>query len=118
MNRLEIWITIIKKIQNFVGFRPLKAELSLKQSSSSGANVYWSFRNVCLCSLLGKNGCHRAGEPWIENLKSSAIANSFVWFFLFLNDHFLLFILASVAANFKAATESDVLKVAGVVERW
>ena len=54
-----------------------------------------------------------------------------IWFFLFFNDHFLLFILASVAANHKTDTESDVsnkiagvLKYAhdkigaGVVERW
>ena len=52
-------------------------------------------------------------------------------FFFFVNDHFILFILASVAANRKAATESDVLSKtarvlkygpekigAGVVERW
>ena len=52
-------------------------------------------------------------------------------FFFFLNDHFLLFILASVAANHKTVTESDVLNKtagvlkygpekigAGVVERW
>ena len=33
------------------------------------------------------------------------------------NDHFLLFILASVAANHKTATESDVLnKIAGVLK--
>ena len=33
-----------------------------------------------------------------------------IWFFLFFNDHFLLFILASVATNHKTAAESDVLK--------
>ena len=56
---------------------------------------------------------------------------SFTWFLLFFNDPFLLFILASVAANHKTATESDLLnniagvlkyaheKIgAGVVERW
>ena len=38
-------------------------------------------------------------------------------FFFFLNDHFLLFILASVAANHKTVTESDVLnKTAGVLK--
>ena len=64
-------------------------------------------------------------------LKSSIIPFSFAWFFLFFYDHFLLFILASVAANHKTATKSDVLnKIAGVlkyahdkispgvVERW
>ena len=52
-------------------------------------------------------------------------------FFFFINDHFILFILASVAANRKTATESDMLSKtagvlkygpekigAGVVERW
>ena len=65
MNRLHIWITIIQKIQNFVEFRSLKAELFLRQSSSSGAHLDWSVRKVCLCGLLGKNGWHRAEEPWI-----------------------------------------------------
>ena len=41
--------------------------------------------------------------------KSSAIAFRFVWFLPFLNDHFLLFVLASVAANHKTVTETDVL---------
>ena len=61
---------------------------------------------------------------------SSAIAFSFAWIFFF-NDHFLLFILASVATNHKTVTESDVLNKfarvlkyapdkigTGVVERW
>ena len=52
-------------------------------------------------------------------------------FFFFFNDCFLLFILASVSANHKTATESDLLNKtagvlkydpdkidAGVVERW
>ena len=54
MNRLDIWITIIQIIQNFVEFRPLKAELLLRQSSSSGAHLGWSVRKVCVCGLLGK----------------------------------------------------------------
>ena len=63
------------------------------------------------------NGWHRAGELWLEKLKSSAIAFSFAWFFFFFNDQFLLFILGSVAANHKTATESDVLnKIAGVLK--
>ena len=65
MNRLGIWITIIQIIQNFVKFRPLKVELLLRQSSLSGAHLDWSARKVCVCDLLGKNGWHRAGEPWI-----------------------------------------------------
>ena len=37
--------------------------------------------------------------------------------FSFFNDHFLLFILASVAANHKTATKSHVLnKIAGVLK--
>ena len=35
MNRLDISITIIQIIQNFAELRPLKAELLLRQSSSS-----------------------------------------------------------------------------------
>ena len=65
VNRLGIWITLIQITQNFVEFRPLKAELLLRQSSSSGAHLDWSVREVCMCGLLGKNGWHRAGEPWI-----------------------------------------------------
>ena len=35
----------------------------------------------------------------------------------FFNDHFLLFVLASVLANHKTATEADVLnKIAGVLK--
>ena len=54
MNGLDIWITIIQKIQNFVEFRPLRAELLLRQSSSSSAHLDWSVRKVCVCGLLGK----------------------------------------------------------------
>ena len=63
MNRLDIWITIIQKIHNFVEFWPLKAELILRQSFSSGTHLDWSVRQVCV--LLGKNGWHRLGEPWM-----------------------------------------------------
>ena len=112
MNRLDIWITII---QNFVEFRLLKVELLLRQSSSSRAHLDWSVRKVCVCGLLGKNGWHRAMEPWIEKLKSSAIAFSFTWCFLFFLMTLSFVILAWVAANHKTATESDVLnKIAGV----
>ena len=131
MNRLDISITIIQKIPNFVKLRPLKAELLLRKSSFSGAHLGGSARKVSVRDLLRKNGYHRAGESWIEKLKSSAVALSFAWFCLFFNDNFLLFILASVPANHKTATESDVLNKiagvlkydhgkigAGVVERW
>ena len=44
-------------------------------------------------------------------MKSSSIA----WFFFFFNDHFILFILASLDANDKTATESELLNnIAGV----
>ena len=59
------------------------------------------------------------GGPWIEKLKSSAIAFSFAWFFLsFFNDHFILFLLANVAANHKTTTTgSDMLnKIVGVLK--
>ena len=62
-------------------FRHLKAELLLRQSSSSGAHLDWSVRKVCVCGLLGKNGWYRAGEPRIKTnllkLKSSATGFSF-----------------------------------------
>ena len=49
--------------------------------------------------------------------KSSAIAFSFAWGFHFFNNYFLLFVLASVVASHKAATEADVLnKIAGVLK--
>ena len=41
----------------------MKAELLLRQSSSSGAYLHWSVRKICVCGLLGKNGWHRAVEP-------------------------------------------------------
>ena len=52
-NRLDIWITIIQIIKDFVEFRPLKAELLLRQGSSSGAHLGWSVRRVCVFGLLG-----------------------------------------------------------------
>ena len=56
MNRVDIRITIIQTVQNFVEFRPLKAELLLRQSSCSGFHLAWSVRKVSVCGLLGKNG--------------------------------------------------------------
>ena len=85
MNRVDIRITIIQTVQNFVEFRPLTAELLLRQSSCSGVHLVWSVRKVCVWGLLGKNGWHRAGKPWIKTnffkLNSSAIGSSFAWFF-------------------------------------
>ena len=50
-------------------------------------------------------------------MKSSAIAFKFCLIFSFFNDHFLLFVLASVAANHKTATKSDLLNnIAGVLK--
>ena len=54
MNRLDIWITIIQIIQNFVEFRPLKAELLLRQSSSFGPHLGWSVRNFDCVVYLEK----------------------------------------------------------------
>ena len=65
MNRLDIRITISQTVQNFVELRPLKVELLLRQSSSSGVHLDWSVRKVYMCGLLGKNDWHRAGEPSI-----------------------------------------------------
>ena len=50
---------MIQIIQNLVEYRPLKAELLLRQSSSSGAHLDWNVRKVCVCGLEGKNGWHR-----------------------------------------------------------
>ena len=41
-------------IQNFVEFRPVKAELLLRKSSLSHAHLDWSVRKVCECFLLRK----------------------------------------------------------------
>ena len=61
MNRLDIWINNSNNSE--LEYRSLKAELLLRQSSSSGAHLDWSVRKVCVCGLLGKNGWHRGGEP-------------------------------------------------------
>ena len=51
------------------------------------------------------------------NQKSSANTLSFASFLYIFNDHFLLFVLASVVANCKTATEADMLnKIAGVLK--
>ena len=63
MNRLDIWINNSNNSE--LEYWPLTAEFLLRQSSSSGAHLDWSVRKVCVCGLLGKNGWHRAGEPWI-----------------------------------------------------
>ena len=51
MNRIDIRITIIQTVQNFVEFRPLKAQLLLRQSSSSGVHLGSSVKKVCVCGL-------------------------------------------------------------------
>ena len=61
MNRPDIRITISQTVQNFVELRPLKVELLLKQSSSSGVHLGWSVREAYVCDLLEKNGWNRAG---------------------------------------------------------
>ena len=129
MNRLDIWIN-----------NSNNSELGWISTSESWIIIktkfflWGSFRLECQKSLCV--WFIRAGEPWIWTiffkLKSSAIAFKFcLIFFLFYNYHFLLFILASVAANHKTATESELLnniagvlkyahdKIgAGVVEKW
>ena len=63
----------------------------LRQSSSSGPHLDWSVKKV------------------------SKFFQKF--FFIFFNNHFLLLILASVDANHKISTESDVLnKIVGVLK--
>ena len=135
MNKLDIWIN-----------NSNNSELGWISTSESWVIITTkfflcgSFRLECQKSLgvwfIRKKNCwHRAGEPWIWTnffkLESSAIALKFCLIFSFFNDHFLLFILASVAANHKTAYESDLLnniagvlnyhhgKIgAGVMERW
>ena len=62
MNRVDIRITIIQTVQNFVEFRPLKAELLLRQSSFSGAHLDWNIRKVSVCGLLGKKWSAEQGS--------------------------------------------------------
>ena len=50
-----------------VEYRPLKAELLLRQGSSSGAHLDGSVRKVCVCGLYGKNGWHSRGALNINN---------------------------------------------------
>ena len=54
INRLDIRSTISQTVQNFVELWPLKAELLLRQSSSSGVHLGWSVIKVCMGGLLGK----------------------------------------------------------------
>ena len=69
MNRLDIPIAIIQTVQNFVKFPPLKSELLLKQSYSSGAHSVCSVRKVCVCGLLGKKWLAELGS--LENKQIS-----------------------------------------------
>ena len=132
MNRLDIWIN-----------NSNNSELGWISTSESWIIIktkfflWGSFRLECQKSL----GVWFIRKKWLAQtrralninkfLKASAFAFSFGWFFLFFNDHFLLFIVASVGVNHKTSTEPDVLnKVAGVlkythdnigagvVERW
>ena len=75
MNRLDISITIIQKIQNLVEFGPLKAELLLTQSSSSGAFLDLSVGNVCVRGLLGKKWLTESWEAL--NIKKFLKAEAF-----------------------------------------
>ena len=50
MNRLDISINNSNN-SNLVEYRPLKTELLLKQSSSSGVHLDWNVRKVCVCGL-------------------------------------------------------------------
>ena len=70
MNRLDIRITIIQTVQNFVEFRPLKAELLLRQSSCSGFHLVWSVRKVSVCGLLGKK--------WLTQSRGALNKNKFL----------------------------------------
>ena len=99
MNRLDIWITIIQIIQNFVEFRPLKVELLLRESSFSVTHLGWSVRKVCVSGLLGKKQLAQSRGALIINrfLKAEVFCHciSFAWFFLFLIiTFFYLFYLA------------------------
>ena len=77
MNRVDIRITIIQTVQNFVEFRPLKAELLLRQSSSSGVHLGWSMRKVSLCGLLG--------GKWLAQSRGALKINKFLKAAVFCN---------------------------------
>ena len=66
MNRLDIWIKIIQIIQNLVEFRPLKAELLLRQCSSLEAHLNWSVLEVYLCGLF------QSHKKWKDSLEIRA----------------------------------------------
>ena len=72
-----------------------------------------------MCDLLGKNGWHIGRESWIYKFVKVEILCNCIEFCLissFFNDHFLLFVIASVSANHKT-TVADVLnKIAGVLK--
>ena len=65
-------------------------------------------------------------KEWLAQSRGALNINKFLQaeffcnllvFFSFFNDHFLLFILASVATNHKTATESDLLNnITGVLK--
>ena len=93
MNRVDIRITIIQTVQNFVEFRPLKDELLSRQSSSSMVHLGWSVRKVSVCGLLGKMVGREQGSLEYKQISSSwsllQLDLVLLDFFYFFNDTFL-----------------------------
>ena len=50
MNRLDIWINNSNS-SDLIEYRPLKAELLLRQRSFSEAHLDWNVRKVYMCGL-------------------------------------------------------------------
>ena len=93
MNRVDIRITIIQTVQNFVEFRPLKDELLSRQSSSSMVHLGWSVRKVSVSGLLGKMVGREQGSLEYKQISSSwsllQLDLVLLDFFYFFNDTFL-----------------------------
>ena len=120
MNRLDIWIN-----------NSNNSELGWISTSESWIIIktkfflWGSFRLECQKSLRvwfirKKWLAQNRGALNIKNfLQAEVFCNciQILLDFFFFNDHFLLFILTSVAANHKTATESDLLNnIAGVLK--
>ena len=94
-----------------------EAELLLKQSSSFRAHLDWSVKKVCVSEV--KMIDPEQGSLKINKFPKVEVFCSCIQFcliFHFFNDHFILFVLASVATNHKT-TEEDVLnKIARILK--
>ena len=96
----ESWIVIKTKFFLWGSFR-MKCQKSLR---------VWFIRKKIVGTEQGSLEYKQFSSSW----SLLQLHLSFAWFFL--NDHFLLFILASVGPNHKTTTESDLLNnIAGLL---